>query len=371
MMPSRISLLAWTVVSYLASPLLCSAGAAAQEASQAARAGASGVRPAGFGVVSSEFTSPSEVEASLPLLATYGVGFVLDWPSTDIANHDRLALVRKANALGIEVRPWLLLPRDQGYWPNSTNARAYDQSARLLLDTWLAAGLAPATLVVDMELPIARAEQLSALILAGDTDGVTTFLRGGIDRAQYTEATRIYRDLVVYAHSRGFRVELSTLMQVLDDYLDGDDGLRQALNIPVAGIAWDTCTFQLYRTLNPLLVGTSVPPASAYFVFDYALLARSLFGGRAGVGLGVTEPGDLAPDAPAYSDPSQLRQDVDAATLAGIERRNIGVYNLRGISRRAPSAAWFVPRSLVLLPPLPDAATLLTRFNTIRLDLSI
>jgi hypothetical protein len=321
-------------------------------------------------VVSSEFTSPREVEASLPLLAAYDVGFVLDWPSSDVANHERLALVRKANALGIEVRPWLLLPRDQGYWPNATNARAYDESARRLIDTWLEAGLSPSTLVVDMELPIQRAEQLSALILAGDEEGVTRFLRAGIDRAQYAEATRIYRDLVVHAHARGFRVELSTLMQVLDDYLDGDDGLRQALNIPVAGIGWDTCSFQLYRTLNTLVVPT-VPAASSYFVFDYAVLARTLFGSRAGVGLGVTDPGELAPDAPSYTDPAQLRQDVDAATLAGIERTNIGVYNLRGITRRAPSASWFVPRSLFLVPPLPDAATLLTRFSTVRLDLSL
>lgn len=330
-----------------------------------------GVRPAGFGVVSSEFTSPTEVEASLPLLATHGVGFVLDWPSTDVGSHERLALVRKANALGIEVRPWLLLPRDQGYWPNATNARAYDVSARQLIDTWLAAGLAPSTLVVDMELPLARAEQLAALILAGDTEGVTRFLKAGIDRAQYAEASRIYRDLVVHAHARGFRVELSTLMQVLDDYLDGDDGLRQALNIPVAGIAWDTYSFQLYRTLNPLVMPASVPPASSYFVFDYAVLARTLFGSRAGVGLGVTDPGELAPDAPSYTNPAQLRDDVDAAALAGIDRRNVGVYNLRGITRRASPASWFVPRSLVTLPPLPDAATLLTRFNTVRLDLAI
>jgi hypothetical protein len=368
-MPSRMTFSMLSLISVLTSSAL-SAESAAQDLAQAARAGATTTRPAGFGFVSSEFTSLSEVEASLPLLASHGVGFVLDWMSTELANPERLALVRKANAQGIEVRPWLLLPREQGYWPNATNARAYDQSARQLIDTWLAAGLAPTTLVVDMEPSIARAEQLAVLVLAGDPDAVIAFLNAGIDRTQYAAATRIYRDLVGYAHTRGFRVELTTLMQVLDDYLDGDDGLRQALNVPVAGIAWDACSFQLYRTLNPLVL-PSVPPASSYFVYDYALLARTLFGSRAGVAVGVTEPGDLAPDAPSYRDPSELRQDVDAASLAGIERRNIGVYNLRGITRRASRDAWFAPRSLIALPPPPDAATLLTRFNTVRIDLSI
>jgi hypothetical protein len=369
-MQSRVSFLALAVGSFLAigSP---SARAGAQEGAQGLFRAGAGVQPAGFGIVASEFMPLTEIEASLPLLASYGVGFVLDWPSTEVASSERFALVRKANALGIEVRPWLLLPVEQGYWPNATNAREYDRFARQLIDSWLSLGLSPATLVVDMELPIARAHQLAALITAGDTAGVTSFLRAGIDRVQYAEATRIYRELAVYAHARGFRVELSTLMQVLDDYVDGDDGLRQALNIPVAGIAWDVCSFQLYRTLNPSLVGPSVPPATSYFVLDYALLARTLFGSRAGVTLGFTEPGDLAPELPVYSSPAQLREDVDAATLAGIARKNIGVYNLRGITRRAPSAQWFVPRSFIILPPLPDAATLLTHLNTVKLDLSL
>jgi len=369
-MQSRIRVLPLVLVSFLASGL-SAARVGAQDGAAGLFRGGSAVAPAGFGVIASEFTSPSEIETSLPLLARYGVGFVLDWPSSEIASVERFALVHKANDLGIEVRPWLLLPMDQGYWPNATNARTYDRYARLLIDSWLAQGLSPATLVVDMEMPIDRTRQLAALITAGDAVGAIRFLRAGIDRVQYAEATRVYRELVAYAHARGFRVELSTLMQVLDDYLDGDDGLRQALNIPVAGIAWDVCTFQLYRTFNPALIGTSVPPATSYFVFDYALLARTLFGARAGVAVGVTEPGDLAPDLPSYRSPRELRDDIDAATLAGIARKNIAVYNLRGITRRANSAEWFVPRSLIILPPLPDAATLLTRYGAVTLDLSL
>jgi hypothetical protein len=341
-------------------------------AAQATATLALGAPRAGYAVVAAEFMSPSAIEATLPLLASRGVGLVLDWPSTELAaGTERYALVRRANARGVEVRPWLLLPREQGYWPNSTNAREFDRAARVLVDNWLAAGLAPATFVIDMEMPLARAQRFADLAVALDIGGLTSFMREGINRSQYADATRIYRELVDYLHSRGFRVELSTLTQVLDDYGDGDDGLRQAMNIPVSGVAWDVCTFQLYRTLNSFVLGGTLGPTTSYYVFDYALLARQLFGGRAGVGIGMTDPGDLAPAAPTYANPTQLREDIDAASLAGIARANIGLYNLRGIVRRTPSGDWFPARSAFILPPLPDLPTVLTHTTSRTLDLAL
>jgi hypothetical protein len=357
----------WILV--LSATLLGTRAAAAQ-ASLATSS--SGAPRAGYAVVAAEFMTPTEIEAALPLLASRGVGVVLDWPSTELAEGNaRYALVRRANARGVEVRPWLLLPREQGYWPNSTNAREFDRAARLLADNWLAAGLAPATFVIDMEMPLARAQRFADLAVALDLGGLTSFMREGINRTQYAEATRIYRELVDYLHGRGFRVELSTLTQVLDDYADFDDGLRQAMNIPVAGIAWDVCTFQLYRTLNSFVLGGTLGPTTSYYVFDYARIARQLFGGRAGVGIGMTDPGDLAPTAPSYTSPTQLREDIDAASLAGIARQNIGLYNLRGIVRRAPSTDWFPARSAFIFPPLPDLPTALTHTTSRTLDLAL
>ena len=222
-----------------------------------------------------------------------------------------------------------------------------------------------------MEMPLARAQRFAELAVALDLAGLTSFMREGINRSQYAEATGIYRALVDYLHSGGFRVELSTLTQVLDDYADGDDGLRQAMNIPVSGISWDVCTFQLYRTLNSFVLGGTLGPTTAYYVFDYARIARQLFGGRAGVGLGMTDPGDLAPTAPSYNNPSELREDIDAASLAGIARQNIGLYNLRGIVRRTPSGDWFPARSAFSFPPLPDLPTVLTHTTSRTLDLTL
>ncbi|MDB4989226.1 MAG: hypothetical protein JWN04_4404, partial [Myxococcaceae bacterium] len=236
---------------------------------------------AGYGHTAAEFMADAEIVSAFPLLAAKNVGLALPFPSTDLLSPRRFALVKKATALGIEIRPWLLLPNADGYWPNSTNAAQYDLHARKLIDAWLEAGLAPTTFVVDMEMSVARALRFAELAAAMDNPGLVTFLKRGIDRAQYAAATAIYRDFVVYAHARGFRVQVTTLAQVMDDYTDGDDGLRQALNIPIDGIEWDEVNIQVYRTLNSLVLQHVAGPTSAYFVYDYAAHTRAVFGSRA------------------------------------------------------------------------------------------
>jgi hypothetical protein len=323
---------------------------------------------AAYSFVSAEFMPLSEIEAALPLLASRRVSLVLSWPSTELENPQYYEFVRRANALGVEVRPWLLLPPENGYWANSINAAQYDVAARRLLTRWLAAGLRPSTLVVDMEMPLARVAPYAELLRGFSTDAVVRFLREGINRVQYAEGTRIYRALVDFVHSRGFRAELSTISQVVDDYQDGDDGLRQAFNIPVSGIDWDTYGIQVYRTLNEYVIGDIVGPTSAFYVYDYASRARAVFGYRATIGIGMVDAGEVTPDAPVYENGWQMREDLDAARAAGLGRESIGVYSLRGILHRAPSDQWFPQPSLFPLRPRADLATILTRTSTALID---
>lgn len=321
-----------------------------------------------YAFVSAEFMTLSEIEAALPLLAGRSVGVALAWPSTEIDNPAYYEFVRRAPRAGVEVRPWLLLPVELGYWPNSTNARQYDGEARRLLTRWRDEGLAPTTFIVDMEMPIGRVQRYGELLASLDLNATIAFLRAGINREQYAEATRIYRALVDWAHLRGFRVEISTISQVLDDYVDFDDGLRQAFNIPVAGIDWDTYSIQAYRTLNQFVIGSVAGPTTSYYVYDYAQRTRAIFGRKGAVVLGLIDAGEVTPDAPVYESGRQLEQDLEAARAAGISRENIGVYNLRGITRRPPSDQWFPRIGLISLPPLPDLATSLTRSSSALVD---
>lgn len=323
-----------------------------------------------FGYVAAEFMSIDEVDAALSLLATNHVGLVWGWPADATASEleARFDVVRHAAELGVAVRPWLLLPEEQGYWAGSTNAAEFDAAARKLLDAWGEAGLPPTMLAVDMEAPLERGQEFIELVGKRDLNALVAFLRAGIDRPQYRAATDIYRKLVEHAHRLGWTVEITTLSVVLDDFSDGDDSLRQGLNIPFDGIPWDQITFQVYRTL--IGHGLGLKPSPAY-TYDYARRTKQRFGNRAAIVLGITNTDELTgDDLPVYDSPREAADDVEAARRAGIVGDAIGLYQLKGILERGPAQAWFQRTSPWLLYPA-DPATLLARGANFALDAAL
>lgn len=322
-----------------------------------------------LGYVPAEFMSVEDVDAALPMLASKHVDLVWAWPA-DVSESElmaRLSVVRRGEQLGIEVRPWLTLPQSDGYWPGASNAEAFDTAARALLQAWLAAGLKPNMLLVDMEMPLQRALEFVDIESTGDAVAMTEFLARGVDRTQYAAATKIYADLVDHAHELGFKVEISTLSTVLDDMDDGDDGLRQGFGIPFDHIDWDLCTFQIYRTMAGTGTGLTL---DASYVYDYALRIKLRFGERAGIVVGLVDPGGLGVDAPVYDDPSQAAEDVAAARVAGLSRRAVGLYQLRGIMAQSSPDVWFAPSSKRYFNPV-DSAALLIHGAAAALDLTL
>jgi hypothetical protein len=315
-----------------------------------------------FGAAWAEFVEPHEIEAALPLLSAHELAVNVAWPAANLGRPDLIALAKRAEAEAVELRPWLLLDESDGYWPGSSNAQKFASAARELIEVWEQNQLSPTALIVDMEMRKDRADAVAEL-LGGDSPdllGAVDLLRAGIDPVQYAEATLEYRRLSEALRARGWRVHLTTLPQVLDDYADGDDGVRQALGIPLDGIVWDRVTFQAYRTLfGDLLGGTGdAPRPSSYFVYSYALDARLQFGALAGLDVGMVGHG-VSPSS-TYLNGAELGADVAAALAAGIPRAAINVYNLDGMLSRPPTDAWLVAAERIE-PPAEDAASVSIR----------
>lgn len=321
-------------------------------------------REAAFASAWAEFLPPEQIEAAFPLLGRHQVAVNLAWPVAQLSDPALTTLVKRASAAGVEIRPWLLLSEADGYWPGSTNAPVFASAARSLMDVWEKNGLAPTTFVVDMEMSKDRVDQLDALWRKDDVLGVVELMKSGVDPARYASATEQYATLVEEAQSRGWRVHLTTLPQVLDDYADGDDGLRQALGIPVEGIGWDVVTFQAYRTLFGDMLGGDTPP-TAYFVHSYGKDARKLFGDKAGLDVGMV--GEGVTPASTYASGSELAADLAAAAAAGIPRALLNVYNLDGVLARTPVEQW-LGEPTELGAPDQDAATVSIRKNATILD---
>lgn len=310
-----------------------------------------------------------EARDALPLLYEHGLALHMAWNAPGDAR-ELYDLARSGEREGVPVRPWILLEEADGYWPGSTNAEAFAALARAVMDRWDAEGLAPTTLLVDMEMHRERADQLQAML---EQDGLDlpkfiAFFQEGVDRDQFAAATQTYAALADEAHERGWKVLCTTLPNVLDDYGDGDDSLRQALGIPVEGIDFDVITFQAYTTLFSGLFASILDgkELTSYMVYSYAQTAIEQFGSRAGLDIGTTGTG--VSDSPVYPSPTELRADLEAGAAAGIPPDRINVFSLGGILDRPEPDAWLQPLTESPAAPPEDEGTASIRSLIATLD---
>jgi hypothetical protein len=360
-----------------------------------ARVQAQAVSP-GYGGVAFEELSANppvgqriqDAKDKLVLLQGRGIGVALHWKSDNLNDPARWSFVTEAVRLGIQVYPWLTLPEGTeadevpgspnhaktGYFPNSTNYAEWIARAKQLMTLWQQRGLAPTGMVVDMEMRKRRLHKFAELTNSGDVFGAIALLDAGINRPQYASALSAFKDYVNYAHARGWKATISTLLPILDDYADNDDGLRQAFTIPIdndplsaSSTKWDSVSFQVMRTLYR----ESYPGLTPYFVFYYSREVLMRFGALGGVGLGLTH-GGISDTAPLYANGNELREDVEAALQAGMPAANIGVYSFLGFwqpSAHLPSSQWLqAPRSQPWWWPLADTDTWTVQFNQTALD---
>lgn len=324
-----------------------------------------GLSATGYGSVAWEEldgATLAELKSNLHHLAGRDIALVLHWKAENIDDPARWEVVHDAVSRGIPVQPWLTLPESLGYFPNATNYSTWITHAQSLMFLWRSRGLPSTSFVVDMEMSKSKLHRFQELTAAGDPFAAARFLNGNINRSQFAAATTAYRGFVDYAHLLGFKVTVTTLLPLLEDYSDGDDFIRQGFNSPIDGIAWDEVSFQVHRTLY----GASYPLTS-YMVYEYGRLARNRFGARAGLGLGLTHPGiDVGNQAIVYSSGNQLRLDAQAAKAAGFSATRVGVYSFLGIYRSNDVGQWFQVPSTSW--PLPDLGTGLLRASIQALD---
>lgn len=316
------------------------------------------VTPVAYHAVWAEFLSPAEAREQLDLLRAHDLALNLAWPAADLDEGEYWQTVAAFEGSGVQLRPWLLLAYDEGYWPNSTNAPTFAAAARALMDAWEGRGHSPSWLIIDMEPPYERAIALQNQVQVPadelDLDALVEFLRAGIDRDQFEGARGTYAALIADAHARGWKVHMTTLPLVLDDYDDGDDSIRQALNIPVEGLDLDLLSFQLYRPILSDFAGpvTGGEPLTAFVVYDYARSAVERYGGIAAVDLGVVAQG--VTESSIYAGAHELVEDLEAAAAAGIGRERVILFSLDGVLDRPPIDRW-LPASPQAPEPPPEA----------------
>ncbi|MGH2759068.1 MAG: hypothetical protein ACRDKJ_05825 [Actinomycetota bacterium] len=226
---------------------------------------------------------------------------------------DGLALLKRANALGIAVNAWITVPLSQGTFANENNAAIMAESVRTFAAWAKRNRVRVGELVLDLEFPTGY--QPAAEAVAGDPSGLT---RSNIDPVHQCAAIATYRKTIKWAHDRGLRISGSPVPFALDDLLDGSLALQDALDITAfPPLGYDRLYLQAYRTYNN--------QGSGYVASYYREMQR--FFGRAG----QVTVGDTAMSTPPYTNLEALVADV--RMLAGLGATTIPVFDLAGTVR--------------------------------------
>ncbi len=273
----------------------------------------------------SEFLPVDEVISKIPVLYEKGIALYQAIPSDKIGDKEIARLLGEVSCSGIELRAWLTLPNEQGYWPNEKNAGLFSKKA-LELAGWIKqSGWNIDWIVVDMEPDYAMLKSLFESLGSGNLIEAVKILKENHNPEMYENSVKTFRKLVDDLHAMGFRVMVVTFPMVLDDMFDGDSSIQNLLNIPVSGIDWDMVSFMTYSTIFEMILGSDV---NEYLVYSYGRDAVRFFGNRAAVELGIIGGGGMIENI-GITDTGKLEEQVAAAKYAGIKA--IHAYSLDGI----------------------------------------
>lgn len=282
----------------------------------------------------SEFMTDDQVRDAFGLVSEEGADLYLAIPSQRIGDPALADLLVDAADADVGVRAWLLLPEEDGYWPNEHNVEAFGEAAHAFVDWRDEADLPVDWIVFDMEMGLDRTRQIEAAIRDAGTLAALDQIRDGRDPEAFEEARQAFSDLVGALQARGMKVMSVTYPTILDDGEDGDDDIQDEMDVPIVGIGWDQSSFMVYQSLIYDLSGEWHGPD---VVESYADSAVDLFGGRAAVALGIVGNAGITNVEMPYPDAQTLLDDQAAAKSAGVP---ISIYSLDGLMAQTDPGAW-------------------------------
>jgi hypothetical protein len=276
-------------------------------------------------------------------------------------------LLERARAAGVRVAIWPMVADRDGRWASAHNAAKFCAFAEDLVVELGQRGLTPAELFVDLEPPFTWVREIldspgevDADPASGRVTGALHLLRRSLRSLE--RPARIFARFAEVQVARGIEVSSAVVPLVLFDPAPPHPSagvaahpaaLYQALlGTPADGRLWGSASAMLYTSMIAgLSRGILRRPDALAILSAGARAARSRFGDRAGVSLGVVGTGALG-DEPIYRDPSELAEDVFAALAAGI--RHLSLFDLGGVLRRGPAERWL---SAFTADPPPAAKT--------------
>jgi hypothetical protein len=228
---------------------------------------------------------------------------------------DEVALVRKANLLGVPVIAWIVIPPEGGYWAYQGNAQAMFDAVRAWAAWKKAHHLKFASVALDQEFSRQNLQVYVAAVTSPDPEKLAAWMRSNIDPPVQCRALHTYRDLISWAHREGVRIDAAEAPMVVDDLADGDLALQNALQIAGSSPGYDRMYLMAYRSA---VSAAGADPGPAYAASYYAAMQK-YFGAAGQVSLGIAGNGPYATLDPLVN---------EVRMLVGLGAKEIPIYSL-------------------------------------------
>jgi hypothetical protein len=250
---------------------------------------------------------------------------------------------------------WLLLPKEQGYWPSERNAELFASRVDELLRWADREQVRMPWLAVDLERPLWQAKLLDGAHGAGKLLAQTRVAAANLNRRRFARAQAIYRNMAEGAHHSGLKLLCAAHEYILDDLVAGASLMQDLHEAPVLAVPWDAISVMLYTSLG----------CDRRWLYEVARdLRLRLADSVAGASIGLTGVGVLGSE-PHYVGPAELAPDVAALKAAGVD--DLAIYNLEGILDSGNPEAWF--EMVLNTPPAVPPPTAASRRRQLRVKL--
>lgn len=245
-----------------------------------------------------EFMPYSEVQGHLTVLAKYQCDLILHVEKDSFADPDFARLLQAAEAAGVGVAAWLLLPYDEHLYVGQASVEPVRELARAAANFFKEHDLRVRAFVFDCEPSPLLGRELFAAVRAKSPRQLARTLSDQMDAEVFGRDTADINGLIAELRGRGYAVEGAANRAFLDAQDRGNVALEDALNAPVSGVEWDALSFITYRYRASQLTYVAM-------LNRYAPLARRLYGDRAAMDVGLI--GDYA----------EIPQNAERAALFG------------------------------------------------------
>jgi hypothetical protein len=291
------------------------------------------------GAVYSESFDYAAVERDrLPQVAAHGLELYQAMQPADFRSPALASLLAACRSRNIAVRAWIVLPKDQGYWPGETNLDAFGAAVDSFLawvhDDALAVSWFTFDLEPDWTYTQSMAKTMNDATNPHRIDDFIALIKPHVDQTKFAASQAKLSAIVDRVHAAGLRAHAVTYPMVVDGMKLGNTYLEDGFDIPVSNIAWDEVSLMVYRSTWQSFSAT---PLSSQLFSSYGADAKTLYGDKAALDFG-TIGNDPVSGAQGYTDATLLAADIAAARASGIAR--VHLYSLEESLAQSDAPTW-------------------------------